>query len=78
MTEVLDLLNKLSGVSLASLLAIILWASWRDHWTWSRERELYRLDRDKWQALALENLGLVKKVVDNASQTQSGSPSVGG
>ena len=76
MTEFLDLANKLSGVSLASLLALILFGSWRDVWTWSRDRDAFKLDRDKWQALAMQNLGLMKTVVENATQAQSGPASV--
>ena len=78
MIETLELVNKLSGVSLATLLAIILWANWRDHWCWSRDRNAVTADRDEWKALAMTNLGIAKQAVRNASQTQSGSASLGG
>ena len=78
MIETLELVNKLSGVSFATLLAIILWGSYRDIWTWSRDRDALKTDRDEWKALAMTNLGIAKQAVRNASQTQSGSASLGG
>ena len=71
---IIELVQKLSGVSLATLLALILYGSYRQWWVWARERDEFRVDRDRWQALALENLGLAKKAVDHAARTESGSP----
>jgi hypothetical protein len=74
MIELLEIANKLSGLSLASLLTVIIWGSAKDYWCWSRDRNEFRADRDRWQALALENLGLAKKAVDHAARTESGPP----
>ena len=78
MVEILEIVNKLSGVSFASLLAIVLYASWRDWWCWSRDRNAMQKDRDEWQAIALTNLGIAKKAIDHAAKSQSGPPSLSG
>jgi hypothetical protein len=72
--EILSLVNKLSGVSFATLLAIVLFTQWKDYWGWSRDRKAVEKDRDEWKALALENLGIAKKAVDHAARTQDGPP----
>jgi hypothetical protein len=70
----LGIVNKLSGVSFATLLAIVLFTQWKDYWGWSRDRKAVEKDRDEWKALALENLGIAKKAVDHATRVESGPP----
>ena len=74
MEEILGIVNKLSGVSFATLLAVVLFAQWKDYWGWSRDRKAVEHDRDEWKALALENLGIAKKAVDHAARTESRPP----
>ncbi len=37
MEEILSLVNKLGGVSFATLLAVILWGSWKRIWVWGKD-----------------------------------------
>ncbi len=37
MEEILALVNKLGGVSFATLLAVILWGNWKGIWGWGKD-----------------------------------------
>jgi hypothetical protein len=74
--ELFSIVNKLSGVSFATLLALVLFMQWKDYWGWSRDRHAVEKDRDEWKALALTNLGIAKQAIDHATKSQSRPPSV--
>ena len=76
MEEILGIVNKLSGVSFATLLAVVLFGNFKDYWGWSRDRKAVEKDRDEWKALALENLGIAKQAIDHAAKNQSRPPSL--
>jgi hypothetical protein len=78
-STILDIAQKLSGVSLGTLLLVILWGSYRGIWTWGRdleamkqERDVIRAaleaDRNDWRRIALQHTGLIEKAVDRASR----------
>ena len=86
MADVLTLARDLSGASFAVLVFLVLFASWKDLWCWSRDREAMKQERDAvraaleddrnaWKRVALNNTGLVEKVVNRASLSGGGSPS---
>ena len=84
MTEIFDIINKLGGLSFGALLAIALWASAKDYWCWSREREAMKAERDiiraaleedrnAWKRIALQHTGLIERAVQHASPSGSGN-----
>lgn len=65
------LANKLGGASFATLLLLILWASWKNLWTWSRDvdkvtaryEELLTKERDEkewWRTIAMRATGIAE------------------
>jgi hypothetical protein len=73
-TTILDIAQKLSGVSLGTLLLVILWGSYKQIWTWGRDLNAMTADRDEWKKLALQSLGAAEKAVQHAARL-SGPPS---
>lgn len=74
MAEILTIAQQLSGVSLATLLLVILFSSFRGIWVWGRqlvemktEYELRLAKAEKsaetWQAMALRATGLAETSV---------------
>lgn len=72
MDPIVELAQKLSGLSLAALLLIILWGSWRRYWRWGRdvddieircraEKQILVNDRDWWRDVALRATGLLER-----------------
>jgi hypothetical protein len=71
MEEALTLVNKLGGVSFATLLMVILWGSWKGIWRWGKdfdaleirlrtERAVILDDRDWWRNIAVRATGLAE------------------
>ena len=86
MTEVLTLARDLSGASFAVLVFLILFASWKDLWCWSRDRNTMKAERDavratleedrnEWKRIALDTTGAFVKAVQRASIGGSGGAS---
>ena len=71
MEEFLAIANKLSGVSFATLLTLILYGSWKRIWVWGRDlsdaEERFRNDlkrmeseREWWQGIAVKATGIAE------------------
>jgi hypothetical protein len=69
--EVLAIANKLAGATLATLLVIILFGSWKKVWVWGREltdcdarysaeKKVIADDRDWWRNVAVRATGLAE------------------
>lgn len=70
-TELFTLINKVGGVSFATLLLIILWGSWRGVWVWGKDKiaaEALLLERikradevaDFWRGIAMKATGIAE------------------
>lgn len=75
MDEILVIINKLGGVSFATLLAIILWGNWKHIWVWgkdvdkaiaemearhAKEKEEWREGLDFWRSVGIRATGLAE------------------
>ncbi len=80
MSEVLTLAQQLSGVSLATLLIIILFSSYRGWWVWGKQlTELkadyelrltkYEASNAKWEQMAMRATGLAEDGVGIARKS---------
>ncbi len=69
--DALAIVNKLGGASFATLLLLILWGSWKEVWTWTREItkliERYEMllarERDEkewWRNIAMRATGIAE------------------
>jgi len=77
----LDLAQKLSGLSFAVLVFLILVLSYFDVWCWSRDRNAMKEERDvirarleedrnAWKRVATQNTAVVEKAVDHARRSR--------
>jgi hypothetical protein len=71
LTTVLTLINKLSGVSFATLVVTILWGNRKRYWRWgvdfeelearvTKEKQGILADRDWWRNIALRATGIAE------------------
>lgn len=69
--DIILIVNKLGGVSFATLLALILWGGFKRIWVWGRDVEAMELrhanekkaiydDRDFWRNIAIRATGLAE------------------
>lgn len=63
-TDILTLIDKLSGAGLATLLIVILYGGFKRLWVWGYQLEEMRIDRDRWQQLALKGTALSERTLN--------------
>jgi hypothetical protein len=70
MTEIIDLAQKLSGVSLAALLLCILFGSYKGIWCWGYQLRKAEEESAQWKAMALQAAGLAETSVNIAERSK--------
>lgn len=64
MADIIDILEQLkSWGPLATLLALILFGSYRGIWVWGRDLREAKQARDRWESMALRAVGLAEDTV---------------
>lgn len=61
MTEFTELVNRFGAMGLGTMLAAILYGSFKGIWVWGREYRKLEEDRDRWMHIALRNVGIAEK-----------------
>jgi hypothetical protein len=71
MVEVLEIAQKLGGVSFATLLVAIIYGSYKGVWCWGYQLREAKEQGDRWQAMALRAAGLAETSLTITKQTRT-------
>lgn len=68
MTSLIDIAQKLSGVSLATILICILIGSYKGIWVWGYQLQKCEADSAQWKTMALQAAGLAETSISIAKR----------
>lgn len=72
MNEIIDIAQKLSGLGFGTLLALILYGSYKGIWVWGRQLTRAEDDVKEWKSMALTAAGLAETTVSIAKTRITG------
>jgi hypothetical protein len=70
---IVDLVQKLSGASLATMLILILIGSYKEVWCWGSQLKKAEEESAQWKAMALQAAGIAETSV-NIAKRADGHP----
>lgn len=62
-TDVISIAEKLGAPGFATFLLIVLWAGYKQIWTWGHQLRTMKDDRDFWRAAALRQTHLAERAM---------------
>lgn len=73
MNEAFDIVQKLSGAGLATLLFLIIFGSYKGVWVWGYQLREVKAESEQWKAMAFQAGGLAE-LAGNIAKTQTRVP----